>query len=184
MKNDSMKEMIAPTLVLVLICLVITGALAVTYQITKPVIEEINIKNANIARGEVLPEGGGAFTKLDVPLPEKVIDAYEADNGAGMTFTVLDKGYGGKLTAMIGVDVDGKITGIKITKHAETPGLGTKAMLPDYLAQYLGQSDITRTNESGSTQIDAVTGATLTSNAVYRAAETALEQFSEIGGNQ
>lgn len=184
MKNSNLKEMITPTLVLVLICLVITGALAVTYQVTKPVIDEINIRNANIARGEVLPEGEGAFTALDVPLSDKVVEAYKADNGAGMTFTVLDKGYGGKLTAMVGIGADGKITGIKITKHTETPGLGTKAMLPEYLSQYLGQSAITRTNESGETQIDAVTGATLTSNAVYRAAETALAQFSQIGGNQ
>ena len=76
------------------------------------------------------------------------------------------------------------ITGVKVTKHTETPGLGTKAMTEEYLSQYIGQAAITRANEQGETQIDAVTGATITSDAVYRAAETALAQFKELGGAQ
>ena len=62
MKTSERRELIAPTLVLLLICLVITAALAGTYQVTKPIIDEINFRNANLARGEVLPDGEGAFT--------------------------------------------------------------------------------------------------------------------------
>jgi Na+-translocating ferredoxin:NAD+ oxidoreductase subunit G len=182
MKNSNRNEMITPTLVLVLICLVITAALAVTYQVTKPIIEEINIKNANIARGEVLPEGAGGFSMMDVELVEGVVDVYKADNGAGMTITVMDKGYGGKLTAIVGINPEGEITGLKVTKHSETPGLGTKAMAQEYLYQYVGKVAITRTNETGESQIDGITGATLTSNAIYRATETALAQYELIGG--
>ncbi len=182
MKASERKEMIAPTLVLLLICLVITAALAVTYQITKPIIDEINIINANIARGEVFADGEGSFSLVEGEFAANIIEVYEANNGAGYVFTALDKGFGGKMTVMVGISKSGEITGAKVTSHAETPGLGTKAMTPEYLAQYKGQISVTRTDESDKTQIDAVTGATITSNAVFRAVEASLEQFEQLGG--
>ncbi|MFA5635178.1 MAG: RnfABCDGE type electron transport complex subunit G [Anaerovoracaceae bacterium] len=184
MKTSERREMIAPTLVLFLICLVITAALAGTYQITKPIIDEINIKNANIARGEVLPEGEGAFTQLETELSPGVLEVYEADNKTGYVITAQDKGFGGKMTVMVGISGQGEITGAKVTKHGETPGLGTKAMTVDYLAQYQGKVAVTRTNESDKTQIDAVTGATVSSNAIFRAVETSLAQIEKIGGDR
>lgn len=181
-KTSSVFELIKPSLVLLIICLVVTAALAFTYQLTAPVIAEINTKNANIARGEVLPQGEGDFSEVKGELPENVAEVYEAKNGSGMVFTALDKGFGGQVTVMVGIDSEGAITGVKVTKHTETPGLGTKAMTPEYLSQYVGQSAITRSNESGETQIDAITGATITSNAVYRAVESALSQYESLGG--
>lgn len=183
MKTLNFKELIAPSLVLVIICLVVTGALAVTYDATKPVIDAINIQKANEARNEVLSEGVGAFTAMDTERLENIVDVYAADNGAGVVFTVLDKGFGGKLTVMVGVNTAGEIQGVKVTKHTETPGLGTKAMTPEYLSQYQGKAVVVM--EAGTDKnIDAVTGATVTSNAVYRAVGTALEQYSKLGGAQ
>lgn len=178
------KELIAPTLVLFLICLVITAALAITYQITKPIIDEINIKNANIARGELLPDAEGAFTQRETEFAPGVLDVYGADNNTGYVFTAQDKGFGGKIRVMVGVYEDGAISGVKVTNHSETPGLGTKAMTADYLSQYQGQIVVTRTSEADETQIDAVTGATVTSNAVFRAVEAALAQYELIGGGR
>lgn len=180
MKSLTFKELIAPSLVLVLICFVVTGALAVTYGATKPVIEEINIQKANEARNEVLPEGAGAFTQVDASPIENIVDIYEADNGSGFVFTALDKGFGGKLTVMIGMNSSGEITGVKVTKHGETPGLGTKAMTVDYLSQYQGKAKVAI--DGGDKNIDAVTGATVTSKAVFRAVGTALNQYNQLGG--
>lgn len=184
MKTSERRELIAPTLVLLLICLVITAALAGTYQVTKPIIDEINFRNANLARGEVLPDGEGAFTQLETELSPGIIEVYEADNKSGYVFTTQDKGFGGKMTVMVGVSNEGAITGVKVTGHSETPGLGTKAMTKEYLAQYLGQVAVTRSNESDKTQIDAVTGATVSSNAIFRAVEASLAQFEMMGGGR
>ncbi len=176
------KEMVIPTLVLFLICLIVTGALAVTYQITKPIIDEINIKNANLARGEVFPDAQGSFTEKIMDKSPGVLEIYEADNHTGYVFTIIDKGFGGEITLMSGINEKGEITGVKVTNHGETPGLGTKAMTPDYLSQYKGKVAITRSNESDKDQIDAVTGATVSSNAIFRAVEASLSQFEMIGG--
>jgi electron transport complex protein RnfG len=180
--SSNFNEMIKPTLVLLAICMVVTAALAYTFQLTAPIIEAINMKNANIARGEVLPQGQGAFSKVDAQLPENVSELYKANNGAGVVFTALDKGFGGQLTVMVGIDSQGAVTGVKVTQHTETPGLGTKAMTTNYLSQYQGKKAITRTNETGKTQIDAITGATLSSNGIFRATNTALEQYKVLGG--
>lgn len=179
---SNFNEMIKPTLVLFVICLVVTAALAYTYQVTAPLIAEINMKNANIARGEVMPQGQGAFSKVDVQLPDNVSDLYKANNGTGVVFTTTDKSFGGKITVMVGIDSQGAITGVKVTQHSDTPGLGTKAMTTSYLSQYQGKKAITRTGEAGKTQIDAITGATLSSNGIFRATNTALEQYKVLGG--
>lgn len=178
----SKKEYLAPTVVLVLICLVVTAALAVTYQLTEPVIAAINIKNANETRIVVLPEGTDGFTEQTGAFGAGVEEVYVANNKSGVVFTSIDKGFGGVITVMTGVDPEGKITGVKVTGHTETPGLGTKAMTEEYLAQYIGQSAITRTQEGDKAQIDAVTGATVSSDAIFRAINKALTQYSEMGG--
>lgn len=182
MSSSKFNELIKPSLVLLSICLVVTAALAFTFQLTAPVIEDITIANANEARSEVLPQSEGDFSPVEASLPENVAEAYKASNGTGKVFTVYDKGFGGQITVMVGIDNEGAITGVKVTKHSETPGLGTKAMTPEYLAQYIGQTAVTRKEEPGETQIDAITGATITSNAVYRAVETALAQNESLGG--
>ena len=54
---------------------------------------------------------------------------YIADNKAGMAVTAEYKGFGGAVKVMIGIGANGEITGVKVTEHSETPGLGTKACL-------------------------------------------------------
>lgn len=121
---------------------------------------------------------------METELSPGIIEVYEADNKSGYVFTTQDKGFGGKMTVMVGVSNEGAITGVKVTGHSETPGLGTKAMTKEYLAQYQGQVAVTRSNESDKTQIDAVTGATVSSNAIFRAVEASLAQFEMMGGGR
>lgn len=183
--NSNQKQWVLPTIVLVLICTVVTAALSLTYQMTSPVIEKINAEKADLARSEVLPSGSdGGFAKAEVSLEANVVEIYQASNGSGLAFTTVDKGFGGEITVMTGIDASGAITGIRVMKHTETPGLGTKAMTPEYLAQYLGQQAITISGEAGETEIDAITGATITSHAVFRAVDAAVNQFNVMGGVQ
>lgn len=181
MKNSNFKENIFPALILVIICLVVTLALAGTYSIANPIIEQNQQKSADEARKEVLPEGD-SFTEYDGTLAEGVDNCYIADNKAGMAVTAEYKGFGGAVKVMIGIDADGKITGVKVTEHSETPGLGTKAADAGYLEQYKGVGEAGAAAIGDDANIDAVTGATITSNAVYQSVSEALAQFKECGG--
>ena len=78
-----MKKMIMPIVVLGLICLVVTGALAVTYQVTDPIIKAAEAAANEAARAEVLPEGSGFAAVEADGLPERVTAVYVAENGAG-----------------------------------------------------------------------------------------------------
>ncbi|MDO4552883.1 MAG: RnfABCDGE type electron transport complex subunit G [Bacillota bacterium] len=184
MSENRFSEYIKPTAVLVVICLVVTLVLAATYAATKPVIDENNALRADAARAEVLPEGAGGFSERelgDSPV-EGVLEAYQADNGRGMVFTVEERGFGGSLTVMVGIDAEGGVTGVEVTGHSETPGLGTKAMTAEYLFQYIGQKAVSLTGGGDAARIDTVTGATISSEAVFRAVELALRQYAEMGG--
>lgn len=176
------KEYFAPTIILMIICLAVTLALTGTYQITMPIITANAKTFADGSRTEVLPSASDGFTLVAEPYQEGISEIYAADNGSGIVITSTEKGFGGKITVMTGIDSKGQIQGIKILEHSETPGLGSKAMTKKHLSQYLGQAKITNKGDEDATNIDAVTGATISSDAVYRAVEKALHQYSKLGG--
>ena len=181
MKNNNFKENIFPSIVLVCICLIVTLALAGTYSIANPKIIENQMKAADEARMLVLPDGD-SFTEYEGELADGVLDCYIADNKAGMAVTANYKGFGGAVKVSVGIDAEGNITGVTVTEHAETPGLGTKAMTVEYLAQYQGLGEVVGGHINSDTNVDAITGATITSNAVYCSVEAALNQFEKCGG--
>lgn len=176
------KEYLTPTAVLTVICIVVTLALAGTYQMTQPVIAANAKAAADAARAEVLPSGEGGYSPADCKLLDGVVDVCRADNKTGYVITTKDKGFGGEIIVMVGIGADGKIGGIKVLQHSETPGLGTKAMADSHLSLFLGQSRITNTKEAGAANIDAISGATISSNAVFRAVDKALLQYAGSGG--
>lgn len=182
--NDKFREMFAPTLVLVCICLIASLLLAATYQITAPLIEKITIENANAARAEVLTEASSFKEMENIELIDGVTEVYEAVNGVGYVITSQFKGFGGMVVVMTGMDSQGNITNVKVTDaSAETPGLGSKATVPAYLDQYKGSNMITSDqNSAEATYISAVTGATYTSRAVFSSVSAALQQYSMLGG--
>ncbi len=164
--------LIGPTVILFGICFVMTLLLAFTYQTTEPVIAEVEWVRLEEAIVKVLP-GAEEFGQIEgLALPEGVTEVYTADNG--YVFKSGAKGFGGVVTYMIGMDLDGGITGIEMFDHEETPGLGTKVAEEDYLAGYLGQTD-----PAG---VAAVTGATRTTNSLKDALRQAKEAYELVKG--
>ncbi len=187
MKNNTFKEYIQPTVVLVAICLVITFALAYVNSITKPIIAENTARAADASRAELLP-AAESFEKYEgelvVTVPEKVFvtECYVAE-GAGMVVTVQSSSFGGLLTEMVGIDSEGKITGVKVTAHADTKGLGTKAHDSGYLKQYQGLAELANAdNIKGDSAVSFVSGATISSNGVYQGVCAALQQYQTVQG--
>ena len=190
-KNSTFKEYIAPVVVLVAICLVITLALALTNNVTASVIEANDKAAADANRIELLPDGD-AFTEYTGELLATedgkvyIQDVYQADNGAGMVVTAVTKSFGGALTEMIGIDQNGAITGVVVTKHSDTAGLGTKAHEPGYLKQYVGVTELNcigaKDESKTGNGITYVSGASISSNAVHYGIYEALQQYQAING--
>lgn len=187
MKSNTFKEYIQPSVVLVAICLVITFALAYVNSITSPIIAENTAKAADATRTELLP-AATSFTQYDGELVEVVKDKVFVEDcyiaeGVGMVVTVKTASFGGLLTEMVGIDASGAITGVKVTAHADTKGLGTKAHEGEFVSQYQGKTTLAfADNVKGDPDIKYVSGATISTNGVYQGVCAALKQFEAVGG--
>ena len=186
-KNSAFKEYISPILVLVVICFVTTFLLAFVYGITAPIIADNTAKAASEARMTLLPAADNfSDSGADLVVYEEgkvyAVDCYTADNGEGMVVTVKSNSYGGMLTAMVGIDKTGAVTGVQVTEHADTPGVGTKAHAEGHLAQYEGLTELTSDDVKSDSSVQHVTGASVSSGAVHKAVYCALEQYKAMGG--
>ena len=169
------KDILKPVIVLVCICLVVTGALAYVNSVTKPIIIKAEEDEAARARKDVLPEADN-FTLLDKTLPEGTLEAYKADNGAGYVFTVSEKGYGGAIKLICGINPDGTINKISTLSHSETAGIGSKVAdnSSGYGEKYKG------VNTDNYEDVDAVSGATISSKAYKKAVGDALAAYEAV----
>ena len=104
---------------------------------------------------------------------------YDAENKlVGYGVKVQSQGFGGIITMVVGVDLDGKVTGLAVTDHHEDPRVGEKAMTPAALQRYVGRSGTLR--HSGSNSVDTVSGATATSKALTNGVNRALSIVAKL----
>ncbi|EJU21958.1 MULTISPECIES: FMN-binding protein [Mogibacterium] len=187
--NSAFSNFVSPILVLVLICFVVTFALAMAYGVTKPIIDKNNLKESNKAKSELIPEAHGEFENYDgklVVVQKNKIYATEASkavNGSGVVVTVSSNSYGGALTAMVGIDNKGKITKVLVMSAQDTPGIGTKAQDPKHLEQYKGLNDLgSETIKDAKSKVKHITGASISSQAIHEAVFCGLKQYKAMGG--
>ncbi len=173
MKN-TFGQIIKPILVLTCICLVVTALLAYINTVTAPIIADAEKKAAQEAMEEVLSEAD-AFEKITLnSLPERVTEIYRAQNGTGYVFMLTTKGYGGDMKLICGIKTDGTIEACKTLSHSETSGLGSKTAEGPYRNQYIGKTEKTLN------EVDAISGATISSVAYKSAIEEAFEAFDLV----
>ncbi len=185
-----MKEIIRLGIILMIFCIVAAFSLGMVNEFTKETIKENRIK-ANIeARKTVFPDAedfkllvsktDSEFEKDDkaeeilnnYPEIAEVFEAMKGGEKIGYVFKALPGGYGGPVEVFVGIDTEGKITGVRVGNNQETPGLGAKSKTPKFYEQYNGLSafdgvGVSKTEASGN-DIKAISGATITSKAVTK----------------
>ena len=188
MKNSKVKEIVIPAISLFLICLVATALLGFTNQITAPKIEQLAIETETKTKAEVLSAATEFSEKKTVTLDETEYSYYEgiADGKTvGYVFTTSAKGYGGDIKVMVGIDAEGAVTGVSILEISETAGLGMNAKNESFLKQFDGKNSLINVIKNGTPaddEISALTGATITSKAMAKAVNTALDLYKTVGG--
>src|SRR3989338_4340553 len=172
-------QMVKFGLILAVICLSATLVLAVTYQVTKPKIDEELHAEEEAALKIILPEAD-SFTARSVDGIE-YFDALKGKNLVGYCIRVTGVGYSGFMRIVVGIDTAGVIKGVEVLEHHETPGLGAKIdeIRPGekdawFLRQFVGKSARTIAIKR---DIDAITGATISSKAVVDAVNKAVNDF-------
>lgn len=116
--------------------------------------------------------------------PVKVYRAHLDDKISAVAFEVSAYGYAGPITSIMGIDAEGNVLGVRVLKHAETPGLGDKieASRDDWILSFNGQSlDNTSAKQwhvkKDGGKFDQFTGATITPRAVVRSVYEGLQTF-------
>ena len=167
-------------LVVSLIAGVLLGA---AYAVTKEPIAAQRTQQAEASRQALFPDA--EFEEIDVgmvkALSSQMPNPYDAVSGAyiarangerqGVVVEIAAAGYGGDIGLSVGIGTDEKIVGIVVGTHNETPGLGAKASGQEFAGKFAGKATpltVTKGN-AGANEIDALSGATVTSRGVTHA---------------
>lgn len=168
------KNYVRPVVILVVICLIVGGLLAVINHVTAPVIAENERIAANETYFAVLPDAD-SFTELETDV-EGVSKVLKADNGAGYVVMASARGYGGDVPAAVSFDNDGNILHVIMMDNNETPGLGQKVVDEAFYSQFSGKE----ASEIVLEEIDAISGATISSRASVKAINAAIEAYQAV----
>lgn len=182
--SNSVKETLILMIKLFLICIVVAGILAFVNAVTLPIITANDQKIFEESMKKVLPDVSEFEEIKEITYtpsePGVELDSiYQSESGYVAT-TICHEGYGGDIKVMVGITNEYKITNIEIMSMSETAGLGAKANNIEFTSQYSGLAENigVEKNNGGSAEkntISAISGATITSKAVTKAVNCALE---------
>ncbi len=171
-------ENLKPLIVLTAICLVVAALLAGINMVAAPIIEKAANDKAYAALKVVLPDGSN-FEEISLTedYPSVITKAYKADGGYVFEANVTGNHSG--LVIMCGLDADGKIVGVKTIAQEETPSFWSKvsALVDGTSTTYAGKS-------SADIEAQIVTGATNSSNGIYKAVTAALDAYTVANGGE
>ncbi|MCQ2480054.1 MAG: FMN-binding protein [Clostridia bacterium] len=185
------KAIIIPTISLFLICLFATLLLGVVNGVTEEKIAQNAIITEENSRKIVMADAA-SFVEIDkdksytfdgTTILYSYADALD-ENGKTIGYVLVtdSTGYGGKISTMTGIDTEGKVTGIEFLEIGETVGLGMNATKPTFKDQFKGlvSGIIVNKNAPSGNEIKALTGATITSKAVTKGVNTALDIYENV----
>ena len=184
MKTESTVMYVARlAITLLLITAVVAAVLAGVNSITAPAIEALTIQKTQAAIEQVLP--GGAETEVSgyADATGLVSKVYQGANG--YAFEVTPGGFDNTITMMVGVGNDGTVLGISIISHTEAAGLGAVAAAGTpageaFRNEFVGATGSVSVSKDGG-DVEAITGATITSRAVCVGVNAALEVVGKMG---
>ena len=199
-----MKNIIKNTLILTAITLVAGVLLGLVYEITKEPIALAKEAAKKEAYQQVMSDAD-AFEGLEL-IEEAIKEVEDTVESSGCTInevveakangetvgfvvtTTTSEGYGGEIQISVGILTDGTVNGVAILSIGETAGLGMKATEEEFYGQYAGKKveffSVTKTGASAGNEIDALSGATITSNAMTKAVNSAVVYYKHaLGGS-
>ena len=177
MESNVWKRIVTrPYVMLMIISIVMSFAIAGVYSATKDTIEAAAAEARAAARKAVMD---GAASMEELPLSEEapvdyVFEAYDQQgNIIGLVSQITVVGFGGEIEVTVGLDADGSITSISVggAHFSETSGLGAKTREPAFTEQFRGKSGMLVLKQN----IDSVTGASISSGAVVSGVNKAVE---------
>ncbi|WP_371371541.1 RnfABCDGE type electron transport complex subunit G [Sporomusa aerivorans] len=179
-KNNSVLKI---ALNLAITCFFSGVIIAGAYAITEPAAAAQRVKAKNDAMKELVKD---AETFKAIDGKEGWYQAIKGGNVVAYIVPASGKGYAGKIEMLAAVTTDGKAMDFKVLKHAETPGLGDKMVEPKFRKQFTDKEpkDMVVVKVPTDKNIQALTGATITSRAVTNGIKEAVEAVAAYSASQ
>ena len=176
--KKSVFEVLGIGLRLLAVCVVVAAVVALVNEVTRDRYARIQQEEKQSAMATIFGVADIAYRDLG----GEVYEIMQGDTLLGYCVESTGAGFGGDLSLMVGFHSDRSVRGVQILSHSETPGVGAKVDDPAYLSQYAGVSgDLTLGEE-----IDAISGATISSRAVLSGVKSAQEALENAltGGTE
>jgi len=184
-----MREYIKLGGILFIITFTVALSLGVVNSFTKGKIEQL-AQNAQSEAGKGVigdtAQGGTevSYTPSGNTSVDKITEHILANGEKAYSVSCKPVGYAGAISMTLGLDSNLNVTGVAITGMNETPGLGTRAKEPSFYEQFIGKKEgvsVTKDTPNGN-QIQAISGATITSKAVAKGVNDAISEAHAIAG--
>lgn len=200
-----MKKILKDAFALLMITLVAGILLGFVYSITKEPIaqqeqltkerscQEVFADAATFENDTEDLEAATAAMKAagyEVQTLSEILVAKDASGSSlGYVLSLVDpEGYGGDISFMMGIRLDGTLNGISILSIGETAGLGMNADTDAFKSQFANKKvekfTFTKTGSTSDSEIDALSGATITTTAMTNGVNAGLAAFSSLGGEK
>jgi electron transport complex protein RnfG len=172
-----MKDILRIVIVLFVVCGLAAGSLSFVNAATKDRIAAFAKEEKAAALRNIFP---AAESFVERPAGDggepTAWDAVAGGAVVGSVRLVKPNGYSGFITLMFGEDAGGKLTGVQVLSHTETPGLGAKITTDAWIGQFrgLGRDEVVVKKDDPGGAIDAIAAATISSRAVTRAVHDAM----------
>jgi electron transport complex protein RnfG len=158
-------------------CVISAGMLAYVFMMTGPLIEANAKASFEGSLREVLP-GAESFKGVAAPgAKSEIYEGYAGGKAVGLAVKIAPRGYSGEIVMLVGVDPELRVKGMKILSQRETPGLGTNVEKPKFQRQFIGKGVKDRIEPKK--DIDAITGATISSRGVCEGVKTVLKDSEQ-----
>jgi len=157
------------------VCLLSAAILSYVFISSEGRIEENRQARIRQAVFEVQP-GIDNYERVETELEQPVFKVYKNGKNAGYAILASGMGFQGEISLMVGLSQDLKqITGVFVLESVETPGLGDKIRGEDFRSQFKGMEI-----PEGSIKVDTITGATISSKAVQKIVNRAIDNVKNI----
>ena len=178
-----MRNLVKMMFVLFIVCGTAAGSLAVVNMATQDRIARQEKQQKEDALRTILQDAD-EFNELAA---DSIWEAKRNGRKLGNAFLAKIQGYSGVITLMFAVDARGVITGLQILGHTETPGLGAKITSEAFRNQFKNkrmEQLVLKKDDPVKGQIDAITGATISSRVVTKALHSTLDSFNREEGER
>lgn len=165
-------------------CFISGIVIATTYYFTAPVAAKKQVQLRNDSMKQLVTN---ADTFKPVSGKSEWYSAVKGNKTIAYVVPAKSKGYGGAINLLVAVTPDGKVIDFSIVSHNETPGLGANASNPPFRTQFKGKTakNLTVTKDkSDKDDVQAMTGATITSRAVTKGVKEAVVQVTKFTGGK